>query len=704
MKKLIRYISIILIFALVCASFAGCAPKEEEVPPSPATQVLSQYMSCLVDKNYSSCYALLDSASQEKMTLTEFVTRHDSIYDAIESTEMTYEQTGNETSEDGLVSHVFVSMVYDCKKLGSVKQDIQMDFVLERGEWRLSWSPSVIFADMDWEDRAMVFTLKQKRGEILDYNGNCYAINSYADTVYVDLNDVGDYDTCAKALAPLLSMDSMDIVANMTSDRSQKDGVAIITYYMPGKMTDDERMAFTSIQGVKIDSSRFTPIRYYPQGSTMAHTLGYTSVVTADDLNKLDMENVYSVDSLVGRNGLEAAYEKVLAGRKGIQLVIQEPNERDEDGIVKSYKLKKTIVNIPAQDGDDIYLTIDHELQMRAEESLATLSDTQAGSIVVLDPSTGALLASASGPTYDLNIYADKDASALYNALLENSLAPLYNRVTRGLYPPGSTVKPLMAVMGLDSGEFTMKSTFNGEIYKRQWMPKMTGWNYPAITRVSNYDPPYNIENAIIHSDNIFFAYMALTCGWQRVIDLYTKVGFDEAISYDLSVAKPQIMSDMSRSNLRLLADTGYGQGELLVTPLQMASMFSLFANDGKIMEPYIVSERMNTVDGDYTSVFKTQPTVWRDVSSYLTGDSRSIIDSVMVKTMESSKSSTIDGITIAGKTGTAQISDNDTKEIAWWIVYVKGTGYERLVCVTLEVEADGGGIRYDVARPLIMP
>ena len=176
-----------------------------------------------------------------------------------------------------------------------------------------------------------------------------------------------------------------------------------------------------------------TPIRYYPHGSFFSHAMGYTSAITADEMNTLDSER-YDISSYVGRTGLEAAYEDTLCGTKGYSLDIYA-----SDG-----QWLSTVARKEAVDGLDLEITLDYDLQDRAEEILATLSvDNLAGAVVVLDPKTGDVLAMSSYPDFDPNLFVlNSDPATLASYVAEDSNSPLYNRAVQGSYIPGSTVKP----------------------------------------------------------------------------------------------------------------------------------------------------------------------------------------------------------------------------------------------------------------------
>lgn len=694
-KNVLRRLALMMLILLLTPLCGACTPRA--LPD----HTVRTFFEGMTRRDYSLCYACLDAASQEKITLSEFVSRYDAIYEAMELTELTYQLGAGKLEGETYVYPCVLT--YNTQSLGTFAQQITLTMTAQNQDWAISWSPALILTDLDWDDEVRVQTLKQNRGEILDANGNAFAINTYALTVYVDLEEIGDYGACARQLAALLGMTEEEIQKTLNSTRAQTDRIAIITYFVPGTLPDSLRDELLAISGVKIDDQKYTPIRYYPQDSMMAHTIGYTSVVTAEDLQTLD-GGVYGVDSQVGRSGLEASYESILAGKRGKELFIRTPTVLDETtGKPLDYKRKTTVVRVEPQDGYDLELTIDYTLQRRAEKALAALGEDRAGSVVVLDPKTGAVLVNANYPTYSNNIFADRNVTALYEQVLSIPRSALYNRVTRGLYPPGSTVKPLVAAMSLETGNFTMDYVFRGEVTRRQWLPTVGGWVYPPITRVSDYAPPYNMRNAIIHSDNIFFANVALTCGWENVVGLYQRLGFDTAIDFDIPVASASIYNDDSWSNLRLLADMGYGQGQLLISPLQMASVFSAFANGGNIMQPYIVGALKSTApDGNFITELETEPTVWR--SNVISQESIDILEPILIDTVDSNAKLAMRSLQFAGKTGTAQLDGNNEREIAWLIVYVTNTDYERLICVCLELEANNPTARYDVGVPLMLP
>ena len=236
------------------------------------------------------------------------------------------------------------------------------------------------------------------------------------------------------------------------------------------------------------------------------------------------------------------------------------------------------------------------DLQRRVQEvmQLALFGETTAGAVVVMNPKTGAVQAMYSYPSYDINLFARGISGADYSGLLNNKAKPLINRVTQGLYPPGSTMKAFTAACALDNGILDESYAFNeSEIKKDYWTPTEYGaWIWTPIKRTHiNYpiSGPLNMRKALIHSDNIYFANAALKTGWELFEKYMTNIGFTESIPFDIGVATPQLKDEDTVVDYKLIADSGYGQAEILVTPLQLASMFSAFANGGNIATPYVV-------------------------------------------------------------------------------------------------------------------
>ena len=707
MRKIIRT----LILALMLLSLlAGCGtstrdidlskvvsatadPNEPRQDPKP---FLDNYVQLLNAYNFGACYALLAPDTQEAITLVDFTQRYQNIFDGIDFQGLTISY-GDLTVEAGKRYLQSATLTYSSALLDEFTQDVvfSLDYSDNDSTFYLNWTPAMIFTDLTSSTEVKLRTLRPARGEILDSEHNAYAINSYAESVYVQPSKIEDTSYTVTALASILGMTTVDVEKALSSSAAVKYDSAVIKAYPPGGISEATESALTTLPGVGVDRTSMTPIRYYPNGSFFAHSMGYTSAITAEELSKLDSSR-YDISSYVGRTGLEAAYEDILCGTKGYSLDIYASDGQRLSTVARKEKV----------DGLDLEVTLDYDLQCRAEEMLEQLKEEgNAGATVVLEPTTGEVLAISSFPDFDPNLFVlNSDPETLASYVAADSNSPLYNRAVQGSYIPGSTVKPLIAAMALDDGVVDENYEFTGEIIKKQWTPKGY-WPYPPITRVSNYSGPVNMSNAITKSDNIYFADVALKAGWEKLEPFLKMIGFDERIPFDLRVSKPGYLNSGNYENMQLLAATGYGQGELIISPLQMACIFSSLANNGDVMTPRLVRATRRMEGTDYAVVDEYSESVWKE--NIISDHALSTIVPMLRRVVEegSGRKIHINGLTICGKTGTAEIGSDKTREIAWMIAFVENADYNRLVCVTLELPANyKGTIRYDLARELLMP
>ena len=707
MRKIIRT----LILALMLLSLlAGCGtstrdidlskvvsatadPNEPRQDPKP---FLDNYVQLLNAYNFGACYALLAPDTQEAITLVDFTQRYQNIFDGIDFQGLTISY-GDLTVEAGKRYLQSATLTYSSALLDEFTQDVvfSLDYSDNDSTFYLNWTPAMIFTDLTSSTEVKLRTLRPARGEILDSEHNAYAINSYAESVYVQPSKIEDTSYTVTALASILGMTTVDVEKALSSSAAVKYDSAVIKAYPPGGISEATESALTTLPGVGVDRTSMTPIRYYPNGSFFAHSMGYTSAITAEELSKLDSSR-YDISSYVGRTGLEAAYEDILCGTKGYSLDIYASDGQRLSTVARKEKV----------DGLDLEVTLDYDLQCRAEEMLEQLKEEgNAGAAVVLEPTTGEVLAISSFPDFDPNLFVlNSDPETLASYVAADSNSPLYNRAVQGSYIPGSTVKPLIAAMALDDGVVDENYEFTGEIIKKQWTPKGY-WPYPPITRVSNYSGPVNMSNAITKSDNIYFADVALKAGWEKLEPFLKMIGFDERIPFDLRVSKPGYLNSDNYENMQLLAATGYGQGELIISPLQMACIFSSLANNGDVMTPRLVRATRRMEGTDYAVVDEYSESVWKE--NIISDHALSTIVPMLRRVVEegSGRKIHINGLTICGKTGTAEIGSDKTREIAWMIAFVENADYNRLVCVTLELPANyKSTIRYDLARELLMP
>ena len=441
MKRAFKGAALLLALILL-VMVGGCAAQ----PTDPS----AEFLSYLMNREYARIYKLLDPDSLNGLTLAEMTDRYNSVYDTLGITALTARVLENAETEPG-VRRVTVLMNYQSKKLGELNMGNEIEMVYKGSQWLLTWSPSLLLPGLEEGDTLRMNNIAAQRGEIFDANGELLAQNDHAITVYAQSDEIKDPDTLARLASPLLSMTETDILKKIDPDRFKEEEETEEEEDSMGESIDEEQIEIArsipltvfpkdgldeelealilEIDGLYVDRNSMTPIRYYPYGSVLAHTLGYTGVITAEDKEKDAYANLAD-GTLLGRSGLEAAYDDVLRGVSGYELAIYD----------KSGEKKQILASVPAVDGSDLRLTIDLSMEQTVETlMLQHLTADMSGSVIVLDPATGAVEAMASYPTYDPNIFSYSVSQEIWDYFMdEANRTPLYNRSTQGLYPPGS--------------------------------------------------------------------------------------------------------------------------------------------------------------------------------------------------------------------------------------------------------------------------
>ena len=663
------------------------------------------YLRYFENQEYPRIYGLLTDKSKSEITLDEFCTRFENIYGAMaiksaSTNVITYDETEK-------TAHLFFNFKMDSDIFGVCSININADFTKESGTWKLLWDPELLLPGMDQGDTAKITSVKAPRGEIFDLNGNLLAKNDYAISVFANIDKIVDGDSLCRVAAPLLNMTETEIKKKISgffdrlnrSDEEKEEKpysaaaniVVLKSFSKDAGIPDDIKQQLLSLPGIGIEEARFAPVRYYPNGSVMCHTVGYTGLMSEAEL-ALAENSPLTADTPIGKSGLEKKYEHILRGIPGYKMEIT-----DSLGNTKAVVLEKD-----PEPGSDLWLNIDLKLQQEADLLLMdSLTNEMSGAVVVLDPTTGAIKALSSYPTFDPNLFSFPISSDVWDKL--NSVEyrnPLYNRATLGLYPPGSVFKPFTAAIAYETNSLPYSYVFTEHIEENKWTPQSILWPYPPITRIVATPSPLNITNAMIYSDNIFFANAAMETGEADFYSYMQNYGFNESIISDLPVAEARIANAGKFTDIKLLADTGYGQGELLVTPLHMAAEFSAFANDGTIMQPMIINSIKKFDGNDYVTTSSFNPTAWK--SNLFSSYTISLINPLLERVVSEGTASAVrvSGMTIYGKTGTAEVGNDKAREIAWFIGFTKDDN-PKLVCVMVEVPAGQGTVRYEIAKQL---
>jgi penicillin-binding protein 2 len=418
-------------------------------------------------------------------------------------------------------------------------------------------------------------------------------------------------------------------------------------------------------------------------------------------------EEGYQVNDFIGKSGLELSYETELHGVHG-----QEQIEVNAFG-----KPVKFLGSIPPQAGASLILNIDKELQEQLYENFKKNSGNVKGAAIALNPKTGEVLALLSVPGFDNNLFAHGITTEQYKALLEDTTLPLFNRAISGTYPPGSTVKPMVALAALEEGIVSETTEINDKgvlIIPNQFNPKQSynfyGWDRNGIG-------PVNIKSAIAKSSDIYFYTVAgghpnspiQGLGIQRLSDYYRKFNLGKPTGIDLVGEKSGVVADPAwKANYFkkdailakwYLGDTyhvGIGQGDMLVTPLQVAEWTAAIANNGVGMKPKIVRQILDA-DGQVKKQFNPEVLIPKVAND----ENLKIVQQGMRETNIYGSGSQLATLAIssAGKSGTSQFDSADPlKTHAWFAAYAPFEDPE--IVVTVLVEAGGAGFR--IAVPIV--
>jgi len=639
-------------------------------------ELLLQYFAYIEKGQFDAMYDMLAELSQYTISRDDFIERNRNIYAGIQAQNIIV--TIDQMLEDSATGQKVV--VFNLRMdtvAGEISYDQVVTFDLnEDNQFRMRWSLCLIFPGLSEGDRIRVGTIPARRGHIYDRNGVMLAGPGYASTVgFVPgrmREEAYKTDDIAK-VAELLEMTPEGIVRRLGASYVRDDTFVLLrTISRDAQELIDELL---TIQGIMI--SRAT-VRYYPLGRKAAHLVGYVQNINAEELETLRHDG-YHMNSLIGRAGLESIYEDHLRARDGREIFIIDSHGNRRD----------TLAKIPQINGNDIHLTIDANIQIQFYDLFAT--DKSAS--VAMNPLTGEVLALVSTPSYDPNDFVRGMTMNTWTALSEDTRLPLFNRF-RSTFSPGSTMKALTAAIGIDAGIFTYYEDFGPS--GRRWQ-RNESWGGFFVTTVREYSGPANLNNAMAWSDNIYFAKATLRIGTETFTNGLKNFGFGERIPFEYGLFSSTISNTGTIASEIQLADSGYGQGEILTNPLHLGLIYAAFVNDGNILQPRLVRE-------SFAHGVDFEPEIWiRDAFS---PETASIVLDSLIYSVEygTGRGARIPGITLAGKTGTAELklTQADTgRELGWFVLFTTDENTTApLLAVSMVEDVQGrGGSGFVVTR-----
>ena len=617
-------------------------------------QVVTEYFELLKKKDYKQMYQMLNQKTVYTPTQKYFVEKYKEIYDDIGANNIQVKilDEKNDIVKYQISMNTVAGTIEYKNKIGVKNEQIQ-------------FNNNLIMKDYKDGCKIKVTTYNpEKRGRILDRNGKVLAEDGKGYSVGLvkgKLNGENDYGQIAK----YLETDVETIQKKMSASWIKDDSFVPIKTVSEITKNGLVYNGILNISGVKIST---VGIRTYPYDKVASHVVGYVQNVNAEDLKKHKNEG-YNSTSVIGRSGIEAVYEKQLRGSSSGKIDLVDKND-------------KVIENLCALEIDkspqDITLTIDIDLQ----QSLYNEYQNDKSASVALNPKTGEVLALVSTPSYSNNDFVLGLSTDKWNALNNDSNQPMMSRYKQ-TYTPGSTMKPITAAIGLETKTIDPDKDLGA---KDKWQ-KDSSWGSYYVTTL-HAPSPNNLKNAITYSDNVYFARNALNIGKDNLFKYYKNLKIGERIPFELALNKSQYINKNQKANDQLIGDSGYGQGQILMNPLQLASIYSAFVNNGSIYRPHLVKQGeqmwIQRVFSD-----KTVKTIKEDLINVI-ADEKGTGHAIYR-----------DNVILAGKTGTAEIkqsqSDTTGTELGWFTVMTTDSKQPLLITTMVEDVKDRGGSGYVV-------
>lgn len=558
------------------------------------------------------------------------------------------------------------------------------------------------FSLLSENNRVNILPIPPTRGLIYDHNGILLAQNLPSFTLELVTEHMPDVDSTIDQIDQLISLSEEDIKRFHKNRRNKRRFEGVPLRF---RLNDEEvaRIAVNQyrLPGVNIHANL---TRHYPLGSLGTHAIGYVGRINIRELQRLD-ESDYSGTSHIGKTGIELAYEDQLHGSVGMQKV-----ETNAQG--KILRVLERILPIP---GKNLYLNLDVKLQAIAEHGFAD----NTGALVAIDPRDGAVLAMASMPTYDPNLFVNGISSKDYSALRDSPDRPLFNRALRGQYPPGSTIKPFIGLNGLEAHEVNLTEEVNcpGWYMLKNDPRRYRDWKKRGHGKT-------DLTRAIVESCDVYFYDLSLALGIESMHDFLATFGLGERTGIDIEGEKSGLLpSSAWKRRARNLPwfpgetlITGIGQGFMLTTPLQLANITAILSRRGQRKQPrmlYAIEAPDNT-RFDIIPPISVNPPASADEANWETiiQAMKQVVHGVHGTARRISRKLPY---TIAGKTGTAQVfgikqdeeyvEEEVSKKLrdhALFIGFAPVEDPQIAIAVIVENGGSGGAVAAPIARKVM--
>ncbi|MBN8581509.1 MAG: hypothetical protein J0L96_12635 [Anaerolineae bacterium] len=701
--KSLRWKQIILVALLLAACtsntqggtsiFATDAPLPTPIvtviPAPNAEAAVTAFFDALKADNYEEMYAMLSESSRATLTLEDFSKRWNDALNTMSAS--SFEVSILSSTISPFNAEVGYSITYKTVLAGDFQRDIVMRLANEENGWKVLWDDALILPELAGGNNLVMEYNIPARGDIYDRAGLPIVTQSAAFAFGIQTGSI-DYDMISALTGELGRLCGLDPL--FIQDQIDAYGPG---YYIPMcEGTREEAQRLLSINPGGLVVSEYES-RYYFRGGLAPQAVGYTQLISPEQLNEYRRKG-YSGSERIGQTGVEQWAEDYLAGQHGGTLRVVSPTGQ----------IISTLGQSAPKPADSIYLTIDSNMQYYAQSAVEFFR----GAVVVMEMDTGRILAMASGPDFDPNYFDAENPNNLGLGDLQNdSRSPTLNRATQGQYPLGSVFKLITAAAGLESGLYLKDTPYNCQYEFTEVQGfVLTDWTYTncqdAIARGEACNTArtrpgglLTLQEGLMRSCNPYFWHIGndLYTNWQRPNDIANMArGFGLGAPTGIQQI-PESAGQISNPATQIDAvNQAIGQGDMLVTPLQVARFIAAIANGGTLYRPQIV-EKIQPVEGAAELVFKPEANGTLPVRS----ENLDIIREAMfmVTGPNGTARADIRGLqfNVAGKTGTAESSNGLPH--AWFAGFTdneENTGLPD-IAIAVIVENIGQGSEYGV-------
>jgi penicillin-binding protein 2 len=691
-----RLVSLLL---LVVIAVSACTPKTNETQeptqveatqelPTPmvstthvpdAKQEAADFLEDWSTENYEGMYNRLSTLSRDAISLEDFSKRYQNAMSAMTMNEISYQITSSLTNPKN--AQVGYSIDFQTALVGTISRSMAMYLTLENNSWKVQWEDAMILPELKGGNTLSMDITSPARGNIYDVDGSALVAQSEIVSLGITPGLIGDGQDGALVsyLSRLTGLNS-DYIRSLYEDAGDDWYIAI------GETAKSEvdryYDALVALGGLNMN---YYISRYYFDGGGAAHITGYVQSIFPEELEEYK-RNGYRGDEKVGRTGLEAWGEQALIGKKGASLYVVKP-----DGTVET-----RIATADSQPSQSIYTTVERDFQSQVEKAMEGFR----GAAVVMELDSGRILALASSPTFDPNLFDPLNVNYSYmlNDMLDASENRLLNRATQSAYPLGSVFKIITMAAALESGVFNKDSSY----YCDSTFTELTGvtlydWTYEHELPPSGQ---LTLPEGLMRSCNPWFWHIGLTLWDVNLPNAVSDMARSFGLGSETGIGQlPEVAGNMENPNNQGdSVQLAIGQGTMLATPLQVVRFIAAVGNGGTLYQPQLV-ESISPPEGDPTFTFEPivagklpvseeNLKIIQDAMFTVTNNSRGTARSAMLGLQ----------VPVYGKTGTAQNEPLDPH--AWFAGYTQMKSENR-PDIAVVVLAENAGEGSEIAAPI---